>query len=39
MDHHGFLSLVPVICVIILVFLTKRTMASLVTGSLVGAVL
>jgi len=39
MEHYGFISLVPVICVVILVFLTKRTMASLITGSLIGAVI
>ena len=39
MDHYGILSLVPVICVIVLVFITKRTMASLIAGSIIGAII
>lgn len=39
MGSYGILSLVPVICVIILVFITRRTMASLVAGSVIGAVI
>lgn len=39
MDNYGFISLIPVICVVILVFVTKRTMASLLTGSVIGAVI
>lgn len=39
MDNYGIISLVPVLCVIVLVFLTKRTMASLITGSIIGAVI
>ena len=39
MDNYGLISFIPVVCVIVLVFVTKRTMASLVAGSIVGAVI
>lgn len=39
MDNYGLISFIPVVCVIVLVFVTKRTMASLVAGSIVGAII
>lgn len=39
MEYYGILSLLPVAVVIILVFFTRRTTASLLAGTLVGAVL
>ncbi len=39
MENYGILSLLPVAVVIILVFVTRRTAASLLTGSVVGAIM
>ena len=39
MQHYGILSLLPVAVVIVLVFFTRRTAASLLAGTVVGAVL
>lgn len=39
MENYGVLSLLPVAVVIILFFLTKRTALSLLTGTVVGAIL
>ena len=39
MEHYGILSLLPVAVVIVLVFFTRRTAASLLAGTVVGAVL
>ncbi|MDD2483533.1 MAG: Na+/H+ antiporter NhaC family protein [Eubacteriales bacterium] len=37
MEHYGYLSLLPVVVVTVLVLVTKRTTASLLAGTLVGA--
>ena len=37
MENYGILSLLPVAVVILLVFITRRTAASLLAGSVVGA--
>ena len=39
MENYGVLSLLPVAVVIVLVFITRRTAASLLAGSLVGAIM
>lgn len=39
MENYGILSLLPVAAVIVLVFITRRTAASLLAGSLVGAIM
>ena len=39
MERYGLLSLLPVAVVIVLVFFTRRTAASLLAGTVVGAVL
>ena len=39
MENYGIISLLPVVVVIVLVFLTRRTAVSLLAGSIVGAVL
>ena len=39
MENYGILSLLPVAVVIVLVLVTRRTAASLIAGTIVGAVL
>jgi Na+/H+ antiporter NhaC len=39
MDHYGMISLIPVICVVVLAFVTKRTFEPLLFGSLIGFIL
>lgn len=39
MENYGVLSLLPVAVVIVLVFITRRTAASLLAGSVVGAIM
>ncbi|MDY3013630.1 MAG: hypothetical protein SOR61_00210 [Evtepia sp.] len=39
MESYGIFSLLPVAVVIVLVFLTRRTAASLLAGTVVGAVM
>lgn len=39
MEHYGIFSLLPVAVVIVLVFVTRRTAASLLAGAVVGAVM
>jgi len=39
MDHYGILSLVPVLVVIVLAFVTRRTLEPLLIGSIVGFVI
>ena len=39
MNNFGFLSVVPIIIVIVLAVLTKRTMASLIIGSIIASII
>lgn len=39
MENYGFISLLPVLCILILAVTTKRTLAALLCGSIIGTII